>query len=344
MRLQIEAKSLADILAKSGLAIKDIGVPVLLCVKLEAKDNRLVSVGTNQEIEIQAHCDAAVSQAGECCANFSDLRAIASRVKGCVSLEATDSGLRVTCNGVDLTIPTLHDSFPRMSRPEGEVEATFGVDAIKSCVPFCADVKSRPSASGVIFSNDHAVGLNGVRLYVTPSTGGQGQIVPHTAAPIAAKLGGRLFLSKTTWRIEAQGSAALGRLLDFQPFDWQRVTFKADPIMSFDADDMVGAVQAATLGRAKNVVIEANGGNAKVSGDSFGGQHISGGCDVRCDGEAVTFVIPTKDALDCISAHSGCVVSLTTNGNFLMFTPHGREGFTMVGALKDARTHLPVAA
>lgn len=344
MKFQIEAKALAGIVATAGSAIKRNSVPILQCVKIDAKDARVTAIGTDNIITAYATATASVSAAGTACINFADLDAVVKRMRGVVSAEMTDAGLLLKSDRASLTIPALVGEFPPMSKPEDEAEIEGGALAIAECLPFASTEQAKPHIAGVNFSHGHAVGTTGTIFYATPCEGGQDQTVPVEGCTIINKIGGRLFLSDRTWRVEADGRGATGLLIDHPYVDWQRIAFDAETAVSFDADEALAAINMATVGRAFEVVFRSKDGTAAFSGDKFSGMRIDGESRIPCDGLDLCFVSNAKFLERALTPFSGAVVNVSVNAPIIKLTAEARAGWAFLSTLSDNRTELAEAA
>lgn len=344
MRLQVEASNLRRIVAIAGLAVRRNAVPILQCIKLTATGGRLVAAGSDLDIWTQAKCEASVSEHGHCCVNLDDFKAVCQRIKGVVSMDLTPHGLQVEATGASLTLPVSGGEFPSVRKPENETEIVDGVAAMATCIPFAAVEETKFHLRGVTFDGDTATGTNGQRFYAVPSSGGTGQIVPSEAAPIIAKIGGRLFVNESTWRIEAEDMAAQGRLIDADPLDWKRHIFDVEPFAKLSADDLISAIELATVGRAAWTVFKGVKGGFEVSGDRFKGAHIESNCAAPCAGDPPSLVAATDIALAILKAFEGREISLSTANNLIMVRPSKGDDFAIFGSLHDARSTLSEAA
>lgn len=344
MRLQLDAKELRHILSIAGLPVSRQSVPILQCVHLSAKDGWLVAASSNLDIFTRARCEASVSDPGECCTNYDDLKAVATRLRGNVKLELSKEGLVISVEGVRLVLPISSEEFPSFSAPKEEVEIIDGVAAMAACVPFAATEETRYNLRGVTFDSDHAVGTDGKQFYCTTSSGGKGQIVPSDAAPAIAKIGGRLFLSNTTWRVEAENTHAAGRLVDANPVDWQRVLIHDEPFTELFADDLISAVEMATTGRADWVICEGRKGKYVVSGDRFKGLHIESAVDAPCEGEPQSFVTSTRILRSALKPFAGRKVSIASDGERIRVQPTQGGDFAIFMSMRDTRSNLREAA
>ncbi len=344
MRLQIEAKELTRIVGLAGLPTGRATVSILECVHLSAKDNRLTAMGTSMDTEVHATCEAAVAEAGKCSVNFADLKAITSRLRGAVRMSLDGATLCIEATGSRLKVPVLSDEIPRIKKPEAEAEIDGGAEAFLACHEFCATDEVRTHINGVCFDSGAAVATDGQRMIVTPCEGGHGQIIPASAAKAISKIGGRLFLGERTWRVEAEGCAAIGALASAQYPNWQSLVHKNAAFSECRTDDLVSAIEMATVGRAKWTVISLGGDGLEVSGDRFAGQHIESKCGVPADGPGAGLVVDTANILKCLKPFLGQTVKFSPSGQGVMISSDDRPEFTIMNVLRDVRTEIPEAA
>ncbi|WP_422073938.1 hypothetical protein [Tranquillimonas rosea] len=348
MRLEVEAPALQKAVETASLPIRRMNVPILSCVHIIAEDARLRVIGSNMDMEAQAICAAAVSEAGTCNVNAADLARAVKSAKGAVSVEIDGDYLRLVMSGANIALPILDQEFPRLKKPEDHEEIEGAGKALRGLTPFMLKDENQASMSGVCFDDGSAIATTGKRLARFGVTGGKGQIIPGAAIPAICKIlasDARLFAGERTWRVEAEGVALAGKLVDAKFPPWRRIVIEPDPVCAFDADEMLSAVDRATLGQARDLLIEIKDGTATLSGEKWPAHHIDAKASVRCDEGDMQFVCLASDLIECLKPFAGSVVDMSLSQQGYRFSASERpDDFTMTGAMADSRNRLPVKA
>jgi len=345
MKFSVEAKPFATAIVAASLPVGRRGaIPVLQCVQILAKDNTVTIHGTDLDVSSIATCEAAVSDAGGCNVNADDLKAVISRATALVHASLTQAGLRIESGRAVTVLPVISDlaDFPIM-KPAGEMtEVIGGIDALVACAPFCSKDETRAGLCGVFLDDDTAIATDGKILRTQPISGGNRTIIPTAAIAMMQKVAGRLFCGPTSWRVEAENRVMMGKVLDWAYPDWKRIV-PASPewLMTFDADEMISAIGAATLGRASWVFIAAGDGEVVLSGDKFPDLHVDTKIPVRADGPTGSIVFSAAFLAAALAPLSGGVVEATFGGDTVKFSVSGRDGFVIAQSMRDARTSLP---
>lgn len=345
MKLQIEANDLRDLLSGASLPVAKSFSAIMECVHLTAKDNTLRCVGVGNNMEAIGRQEAAVFAPGTASVNARDATSACAALTGYVHIETTERGLCFSGAGCAATLPITRDEFDfdRMERPRGEVEIEHGTDLLRRAAPFCARDDLREFTQGVGFDGDHAIATDGARMYISPAKGGNG-IIPMSAIPIIAKIGGRLFMSETSWRAEAENIQATGRLLSDQTPDWRRLISPGRTVATCEADDLSDAIKSASLGRAREVFFETHAGSLRVSGERFDGTSPESFAEISADGCDGAFLLNCTYIQKILAPFSGCVINLLDNGNTILIQPEGRDDFALIGLVRDVRQRLPERA
>lgn len=346
MRFQVEAPAMQSAIDAASLPVKRGHIPILECLHVVAKDNRLRIIGTNMDMEAQARCDASVPEAGSCSVDAVDLARSIKGCKGIVTAYLDGDNLRIEVPGANIALPTLPHEFPRLAKPEAEDEiAGIGV-ALKKLMPFSESGQhARQDLAGVCLDDGSAVATNGKRLARFDIQGGKGQIVPSAAfSAISKALGesGRFFAGERTWRVEAENAALAGKLIDMRFPPWRRAEIERGPVCHFDSDAMLDAISRATLGKARSVLVTVANGTMTLTGESWSDRQIDAKATLTCDGEDMQFVVYPGDMTDCIKVFAGSVVEVSVHERGYRFnTPERPDDYTMIGAVADARNRLP---
>lgn len=344
MKFQVEAPTLQKAIEAASLPIRRGYIPIIECLHVIAKDNRLRLIGTNMDMEAQAQCEAAVSEAGNASVNADDLR---RAVRGCKDIiDATMDGglLRIETQGTKVALPCIAGEFPRLAKPEGDDEVTGAIPALKNLIPFMEGAQSpKPHLAGACLDEGFAVATTGTRVARFGIEGGKGQIIPVSAIPAILKVSdGRLFVGERTWRLEAENIALAGKLIEMNFAPWRRIVIDRNPICTFDADELLAALDRATLGRAKDVFVHVEDGVMTLTGERWPERHVDASATIRCDGADMQFLCYPGDLTECAKVFAGSVVELTGDPRAWRFNAAERpDDYTMMGAVSDARNRLP---
>ncbi|MDD9726116.1 hypothetical protein PVV74_11675 [Roseovarius sp. SK2] len=344
MRLQVEAPQIRAAVEAASIPLRRGHVPILDCLHVIAENGRLRFIGTNMDVEAQATCEASVSEEGSCNVNAADLARVVKSSSGVISAHIDDIYLRLESTGSNVALPILDQEFPRLKKPEDHEEIEGAERAFRGLTPFM--MKDDTNAmGGVCLDDGNAVSTTGKRLARFGITGGKGQVIPGMAIAAickAMKPGARLFAGERTWRVEAENMALAGKLVETKFPPWRRIVIERKPICSFDADEMMAAVDRASLGRAHHLFIQVAEGAATLTGEKWPAQHIDAKATVRCDDGCIDFLCLTSDLIECIKPFSGSVVDMSATPNAYRFSASERpDDFTMMGAVTDHRNRLP---
>lgn len=345
MRFSAERAPLLSAIKAASSPISRCHVPVLECLHVIAKDNRVRLIGSNMDVEAQAICAAAVSEAGECNVSAEIFRAALERSSGTLCEVTLGDDLSVTCGPVSVDIPSITDEFPRLQKPDTGTEIDLGAEALAFCSPFCADAGYTSWAQGVHFGDGFATAYDSAAFAWHEAHGGAGQIIPRDSAPVARKFCDRLFLTDRAWRAESEGIHAAGKLLE-GPYHsaWRQLIRPGDTVASFDADDAKGALSASLIGGARRVVLSLDGPNLTSSGDNgptSKARKSEGSC--ACDADAPICVVLDAGRVDKIlAALSGSTVNLSFTDVAAFFIPiGGKDRGIALGLMRDARNIIP---
>ncbi|KRS17515.1 DNA polymerase III subunit beta [Roseovarius indicus] len=346
MRFQVEAPQIRAAVEAASIPLRRGHVPILDCLHVIADGGRLRFIGTNMDVEAQATCEASVSDEGSCNVNAADLARVVKSSSGVISAHVDDIYLRLESAGSNVALPALDQEFPRLKKPEDHEEIEDAERAFRGLTPFM--LKDEHNAmGGVCLDEGNAVATTGKRLARFGITGGKGQVIPGAAIPAickAMKPGARLFVGERTWRVEAENMALAGKLVEAKFPPWRRIVIERSPICSFDADEMLVAIDRATIGQARDLFVQVAGGTATLTGEKWPAQHIDAKATIRCDDGDIDFVCLTSDLIECIKPFSGSVVDISATPNAYRFSASERpDDFTMMGAVTDHRNRLPQA-
>lgn len=350
MKLTVETDALRTALATAMLPIKaNAHAPILEHVQIIASEARLRLIGTDGMIEAQAFCEAAVGSLGRACIHAQNLKALLPACGETATLSGDDAWLTLTSGPVNARLPISMAEFPRKPKPDGETEIPEAASALAFCVGYHAKEEFKVHQGGVRIDPDYAVATDGHHMaWVKISGGADGKMVSGRHVPLILKVmgqGGRLFVSGWTWRVETEGAAMMGPLVN-QPFDadWARLRGPGTPLLFCAADELRGAIEAASMGHATDVFIEVSNEAATVSGSKFQKVAAETKITVPCEGRDTAFVVSTKYLLQTCRSFAGLNIDVSTDGRALFFRARGNDqAGVAVMALRDARSNLPVS-
>ncbi len=341
MRFTVEPKPFLEAITTASLPVKPRNpIPILACLRIEARDNTVIISGTDMDTEVKVRCEAAVSEVGGSCVNARTLKELVSHMTQTIDVAAglsLDSGVhshRIT----DLPI----EDFPTKEKPDPGVEIEGGVQAFLRCAPFAGDEEVRYYLKGVCFDAERAFATNGHVARHTACTGGARQIVPAEYAPIFQKIGGRLFLSDATWRLENEHVHVLGKLIDAVYPDLTPLFSGGDARLTIDADGLLAAVKAASAGSAKSIRLVPHDDMYAVQGDRFEGPHMETSVDVQAHGDLFQCLLSREYLTTALTAFAGEVLNVAGDSERVSF--RGADGQCEVMAQRDAAAAKAEAA
>lgn len=347
MRFQVEVHPLRAAVEAASIPIRRGHIPILDCLHVVADGGRLRLIGTNMDVEAQATCEASVSTHGQCNVSAADLARVVKSSGQVISGSLGDGYLRLEASGLNIALPVLDQEFPRLKKPEDHEEVEGAERAFRGLTPFMLKDDQGASLSGIYLDDGSAVATTGKRLARFSITGGNGQVIPGAAIPSickAMKPGARLFAGERTWRVESENMALAGKLVESKFPPWRRIVIERKPVCSFDADEMLAAIDRASLGQSRDIFVQIADGTATLTGEKWPAQHIDAKATVRCDDGDIDFVCLTSDMIECIKPFSGSVVDISATPNAYRFSASERpDDFTMMGAVTDHRNRIPQA-
>ena len=345
MKFTAERKRFLGAVIAASDPIRRSHLPILECLHVIAKDNRLRLIGSNMDVEVQAICDAAVASPGEFSIDAGTLRAALTRSDGDVCEVVLGEAVSLTCGRVSAEIPAMIGKFPRLQPPGAGVEVDRGMNAMAFCAPFAANEKYASWAQGVHFGGDFATAYDGASFAWHEVGGGDGQIIPRESVAIAQRIGERLFLTDRAWRAESEGAHAAGKLLE-GPYhsQWRSLMKPGAVIASFDADAVSGAINAATIGGARRVILSLSGPSLVATGDNDAlTKARKSEAECACDADTdVKMVMDAAKMAGILGALSGSIVNLSISGPAAFFIPNGGAARgCALGMMRDARNSIP---
>lgn len=143
----IQERLLEAVTTVEKIAGKNISLPVLSCIVIEATQNNLILKSTNLDLGIEIVVPARVEVAGSVAVSGSILSTFLAGVSGeKIKMELKESNLKISTSKNNTTIKTLSvDDFPVIPRVEGDV---FGLDG-KQFIKGLKSVWYSASISGV---------------------------------------------------------------------------------------------------------------------------------------------------------------------------------------------------
>lgn len=160
MKFESPRELLLDaILSVEKVAGKNMALPVLGCILIDAKKEGVRLSATNLEIGIERVIRAKVTQEGVVAVPASILSSTIANARGTtpVSLEATETTLTVSADGGAATIKRIpEDDFPSLPRPTADASVSLpgsGVSRAIRAVSHCASSSTiKPELSSVMLT------------------------------------------------------------------------------------------------------------------------------------------------------------------------------------------------
>lgn len=334
MKLQAETKPLLAAVTQAAAPIASRNtMPVLECVLLRAADNALSITGSNLDMEVRATCEAAVSAPGCIAVPAAPLKAWLSSLSETMVSITLDSAVDLRAGRSHCRLPFFPEAdFPVAMPGDAPHEIEGAAAALAYCAPFVSTEEAKFYLNGVFFCATAAVGLDGHRMAFAPAKSPVEAIVPHTAFRVilpALKAGGRLFLGESVWRVEAEGLAIKGKVIDGAFPDWRRAIPNGPvPVFTADADDLSSALRKVMFGGALRVIIKSDSDGVALDGEGYDNTSIAATATASADVFA-TFgqCLNAKYLASILDANAGSVVHVSLSDFILQFRPLAREGF-----------------
>lgn len=331
MKFQANSKDLLAAVTAASSVIKRAFIPVMECVLIRA-DDRLLITGTNLDAQITAECRASITGQGDIAVNADDLKRYLSGIGDTTVTVEGDTRLTATCARakVDLiAFPAVE--FPAAMQADAPHEVAGARDAFQLCASYASTDPARQNIGGVRVSPDGTVATDGGKLAFHPATCEAGATIPSAATRTIGdilKAGGRLFVGETIWRAEAEGIIAKGKLLDWGYPDWQRI-IPRDPVPLFeaDADDLLAAINCATLGQAGTVFLRSSEGSVILRGETWAAARADATAECTADvAETFAGAFKTPNLVGALKPLSGSVIRFGFGGNVILAEPVGGDG------------------
>ncbi|MGB0855061.1 MAG: hypothetical protein ACPGSI_17320 [Pikeienuella sp.] len=345
MKLQIEPEAFRALIADAAMPVKRRAFPILECLLLRAKDNELRATGTDMETTAVARTDAAVSDPGDAVVRASDLVRMSNSATSLITIELIDSGLSLSTTAFSVTLPVMPVAeFPaKLAKPENEVEIEGGAEAVAFAMDHSDGASQDPHRAGVNFVQNlcfAGAGSWGAALPIRDD--GAEACIPGSALPHIKKINGRLFIGDRMWRAERENLMLIGALVE-GVLNLPPKLFAPDlDFFTVDADDFLSAIESATLGRAREVVVTVSGETLTVTGSRFDATHADTCATCRCDGAEGTQVFSVKQVANAIRPFRGSILRASLNEVATIFSAEGGDGrCTVVGNMRDSRVSLP---
>lgn len=139
------------------ITTKNVGLPILSCILLEAKDSNLIIKATNLDLGIEISIPVKVIKSGKVAVSGSVLYNFLSNINNDknVSLEETEGNLKVSTKHLESVIKAFPvDDFPNIPKVESSTPFTFNapnlIKGLKSVVYSASVSTIRPTLSSVL--------------------------------------------------------------------------------------------------------------------------------------------------------------------------------------------------
>lgn len=250
MKFEANAKEISGAVSFALKSIKRSQVPILECVKIDAKDNRVTIIGTDNEVQAMSKVSASVTDQGHACVNGVMLSSALKATSGNVSMVIDGNELLIKSGSFSAALPVSDQEYPKTTKPESMTEIDRGVDTYLKCLPSISADESRYYLRGVCFGGDFAYATDGACLRRVPSHGGNRQIVPGSASALIQSIpDGRLYLGEYDWMVEGEGRVCSGRLIEGAFPDAERIIPSDLPdTWECDASELISAIDAVCIG------------------------------------------------------------------------------------------------
>jgi len=337
MKFQVNSKDMLAAVTSASDPIRRAMIPLMECVLIDAGE-RLMITGTSLDEMVTAECVASVTDRGGCAVNADDVKRFLSSV-GNVTVDVTGSPgkLCLSSGRAKADLFAFHAAeFPAAMDAAAPHEVHGAASAVPLLVPFASTDPSREFINGIRIAKDGAVATDGKRLARHPATCDAEATIHNSALRIIGnvlKANGRLFIGDTIWRAEAERVTARGKLLDLAFPDWRRlVDTDAVPLFSVDADDMLDAVQCATLGSARQVLLSSTEGGIDLRGDGWPAARADATSSVGAEVAAqFAGAFDAANLTSSLKAMSGRWIDAKfTQAGALMLTPSSDDGLLVL--------------
>ena len=318
MTLTISATTLAAALKGAAAIVETKNtLPILAMVRLSASGGKIEIITTNLDVEYRQTLEADISSDFACCVDAKRLAAMASAANANISMTLDKDILTVKSGRSRWAAPALPvDEFPVMPDATFCKPMIFMPSPIIRRLLWAADTNSaRVYLSGIFLNNEggkvHLVSSNG---YVMPMI--------HLATKWPAKAPniilaggflkalpdetGTLEWDDRKARFKAGDITVVGKVIDGNFPEWQRVIPEPCEPYAVDADDLLGAArrtQIASDAQVRNLRLTRKTGllSVRIEGTSGfeGEEEVPADCDdgFEC-GVNASFLINMLQALD----------------------------------------------
>jgi DNA polymerase-3 subunit beta len=230
-------------------------LPILACIKIDAKETETILSATN----LEASWTRALTSTGGPVARCIPARLLLAEIKalpaGTVDLELLFTTHAVSVNGRCDIITQDAEEFPELDHPSFEgSEVGNLLEAFKRVIPAVSSDQTRYALTGVFidFENSKVVGTDGFRMHTEDITPGDRSmkpaIVPLRSAKIIAKHGST---NAIRWLDEKRLSLPLGggvfatRVIEGTYPDWKGIHPVASNSVTFGREEFLKIVEGA---------------------------------------------------------------------------------------------------
>ena len=176
MQFNIEKSEMMELLNTAGYAMSNTPqLPILLAVKLVARDGKLTVISNSVEIAIKCSAEADIAEEGEICVEFKMFKDIISKTSlGSILFESDTKKICIKNGKSKFEISSIDSKdFPDIQETEDKYRFTVisneFKDALKKCIPFASiGGCKKPVLEGVLLninkSNIDVVASDGLRV------------------------------------------------------------------------------------------------------------------------------------------------------------------------------------
>lgn len=342
MRAEVHANDLRAAVKTASLAVRKSHAPITECLRISAVDNRLTVRGACAEVTTLGKADAAVADAGFALVGCAQFTALLGPLSGVIVLRSDESFLEVSASGGQFRLATHGGDFAPIAKSVSEVEVEGGVEAFLSCASFSEDLAGEGAT--VLFDRGLVMGRSISLAKVERCSAAIQAQLSAKDARIFKSIGGRLFISDTRWRLEAEGKAATGLLLPRAAIPGPVAMPQGDLICELDADDLFAAMDSLARAGAAEITLEGEDGTASVNVSRSTSAHITGGLSVRCNGSLPFICVNPRPMAQMLKDMKGSTAQLFEVGRATVWRAAGSSSAFFLGQMRHVRNAEALAA
>ncbi len=342
MKAAVDAKALAAAVGRVApfASRATTSMPVLACIKVEARDGALVLTATDIEHSATTTVEAEVSDPGALLAPASVLGRAVGVLDGTLDLVAELGSFDIAAGGESITVitPADADGFPRIDLDTAELVALGTVWDDVLAVSHAASTDAKwPDLRVVGFDGGSVFATDSHRLAWADAPGTPDLLVPIAGIRRAAKaLDGEILLASTGQAAVFTDAATLvsTQLHAGQAKAWRNVVDLERPHeLTIDAVDLLAALAVvdALSDEGSNAVKMALDGDQVTLTRTVGGVGTAvATANARGEWPEPHLGVSSVYLADAVRAVGGDTVTIRTNGYRKPLSVHGGSGVSVV--------------